>query len=226
MKKVIVTLIVLLSGEIFADHEEEIRVISPEVREGWNMLGFSLYPRVLSDSVVSSGWDTIMIAALENRMFYFDKNAGYSVADTFRIGEGFWMKATTNDFLFQEGIPFEERVHILDDGWNMISPLEKEIHPTALLYSHQMINSIWRWDAFDYKYRDVIADKSFMVPGVGYWIKSIGEDTLYYDSFSADVPPTPPASAKLLVQESQEQPPDPPVTVLWKTWAGVKKEVK
>ena len=242
MKKIIIVLIVLFIALAFADlftalasaeHEnqtitttppivvEQTITISPAVFSGWNMLGFSLYPRVVNDSIVSSGYDKIMLASLENRMFYYNES-GYSLVDSFRIGEGFWMKATNNGVLVQVGIPFEQRIHILSNGWNMVSPLEKNIHPQNLLYSHPSINSIWGFDTGEYRYRDIIFEQSFMMPGVGYWIKNVGIDTLFYDGFSADVPPQLPAG-KLLIQQSKEQPPPAPANVEMKTWGGVKR---
>ena len=233
MKKIIVALIILFTTLVLAEHENQTITttppiiiiptitISPAVFSGWNMLGFSLYPRVVNNNIVSSGYDEIMLASLENRMFYYDES-GYSLVDSFRIGEGFWMKATNNRVLVQEGLPFEQRTHILSNGWNMVSPLEKHIHPQNLLYSHPSINSIWGFDAAEYRYRDIIFEQSFMVPGVGYWIKSMGADTLFYDGFSADVPPPIPAG-KLLIQQSKDQPPPAPANVEMKTWGGVKK---
>ena len=233
MKKIIVALIILFTTLVLAEHENQTITttppiiiiptitISPAVFSGWNMLGFSLYPRVVNNSIVSSGYDEIMLASLENRMFYYDES-GYSLVDSFRIGEGFWMKATNNRVLVQEGLPFEQRTHILSNGWNMVSPLEKYIHPQNLLYSHPSINSIWGFDTAEYRYRDIIFEQSFMVPGVGYWIKSMGTDTLFYDGFSADVPPPIPAG-KLLIQQSKDQPPPAPANVEMKTWGDVKK---
>jgi len=233
MKKIIVVLITLFTTLTLAEHENQTitttppttvsptMTISPAVFSGWNMLGFSLYPRVVNDSIVSSGYDKIMLASLENRMFYYDES-GYSLVDSFRIGEGFWMKVANNEVLVQEGVPFDQRIHILSNGWNMVSPLEKYIHPQNLLYSHTSINSIWGFDAAEYRYKDIISEQSFMVPGVGYWIKSTGTDTLFYDGFSADVPPPLPAG-KLLLQQSKDQPPPAPTNVEMKTWGGVKK---
>lgn len=233
MKKIIIVLIILFTALALAEHENQTVTttppitinptitISPAVFSGWNMLGFSLYPRVVNDSIVSSGYDKIMLASLENRMFYYDES-GYSLVDSFRIGEGFWMKATNNGVLVQVGIPFEQRIHILSNGWNMVSPLEKYIHPQNLLYSHPTINSIWGFDSAEYRYRDIIFEQSLMVPGVGYWIKNMGTDTLFYDGFSADVPPPIPAG-KLLIQQSKDQPPPAPTNVEMKTWGGVKR---
>ena len=225
MKKIVIAAIIILITTLVshADHDEETITISPLVKEGWNLMGLSLYPRVVNDSIVSSGYDTIMLAALENRMWYYNDD-GYAVADTFLIGEGYWLKMLDDAILIQEGIPSMERIHILYNGWNLVSPLEKTIHPYTLLYSHPNITSIWRWDAWNNQYKDVIFEQNYMNPGIGYWMKNVGTDTLFYDGFSADVPPSPPA--KLTVQQSQDQPPDPPVTVRWKTWADVKREMK
>ena len=226
MKKIIIVLIILFTALALAEHENQTVTttppitinqtitISPTVFSGWNMLGFSLYPRVVNDSIVSSGYDKIMLASLQNRMSYYDESA-HSLVDSFRIGEGFWMNV-------QVGIPFEQRTHILSNGWNMVSPLEKHIHPQNLLYSHPTINSIWGFDSAEYRFRDIIFEQSLMVPGVGYWIKNMGTDTLFYDGFSADVPPPIPAG-KLLIQQSKEQPPPAPVNVEMKTWGGVKR---
>jgi len=233
MKKIIIVLIILFTAYALAEHENQTVTttppiiinptitISPAVFSGWNMLGFSLYPRVINGSVVNGGYDEIMLAALENRMFYYGES-GYSLVDSFRIGEGFWINTSLNGVLMQEGIPSKQRIHILSNGWNMVSPLEKNIHPQNLLYSHPSINSIWGFDTGEYRYRDIIFEQSFMMPGVGYWIKNVGIDTLFYDGFSADVPPQLPAG-KLLIQQSEEQPPPAPVNVEMKTWGGVKR---
>jgi len=231
MKKIIIVLIILFTAYALAEHENQTVTttppiiinptitISPAVFSGWNMLGFSLYPRVINGSVVNGGYDEIMLAALENRMFYYGES-GYSLVDSFRIGEGFWINTSLNGVLMQEGIPSKQRIHILSNGWNMVSPLEKNIHPQNLLYSHPSINSIWGFDTGEYRYRDIIFEQSFMMPGVGYWIKNVGIDTLFYDGFSVDIPPPLP---KLLIQQSKERPPPAPANVEMKTWGGVKR---
>ena len=80
--------------------------------EGWNLLGFSLQPHVVNDSIVSSGYNAIMYAALDNRVWYFNQN-GYALADSFIIGEGFWLKSFAHAPLIQQGTASEKRIHIL-----------------------------------------------------------------------------------------------------------------
>ena len=221
MKKLLIALIIILMMGFVthADHDD-IRTITPVVHEGWNLLGFSLQPYVMNDSIISSGYDAIMYAALENRVFYFDD--GYVVADTFRIGEGFWMKSNVTAPLIQQGIASPKRVHLLSKGWNIISPLEKEIHPLLLLYSHQTIDSIWAWDHSDYQYEDMLASKEHLMPGYGYWIHTTQSDTLFYDGFSSHLPPQ--APTKLVVVTSQRRPPKPPVYVEDNTWGKIKRK--
>ena len=218
-----ILLIVLSAVTVIADHND-VRVIIPVMYEGWNLLGFSLTPTVVGDSVLSSGYGAIMIAALDNRVFYFNQD-GYAFADSAIMGEGFWLKSFTSAPLIQEGAKPIERTHKLYEGWNIISPLEKEIHPQNLLSSHDMINSIWRWDTVNNRYHDVLADQGHMTPGVGYWVYSEVEDTLFYDGFSQSAPPIPPSSSKWSTSKSQETPPDPPTAVRWETWARVKAEL-
>ena len=66
MKKIIVALIILFTTLVLAEHENQTITttppiiinptitISPAVFSGWNMLGFSLYPRVVNNNIVSS----------------------------------------------------------------------------------------------------------------------------------------------------------------------------
>ena len=65
MKKLLIALIIiLLMGFVtHADHDD-IRIITPVVHEGWNLLGFSLQPHVMNDSIISSGYDAIMYLSL------------------------------------------------------------------------------------------------------------------------------------------------------------------
>ena len=53
MKNIIIVLILLFTTFVFADHDD-VKVIVPVMYEGWNLLGFSLQPHVVSDSVVST----------------------------------------------------------------------------------------------------------------------------------------------------------------------------
>ena len=45
----------------------------------------------------------------------------------------------------------------------MVSPLEDEIHPLLLVYSHQTIDSIWGWDFPNYQYKDMLASQEPLV---------------------------------------------------------------
>ena len=220
MKNIIIVLILLFTTFVFADHDD-VKVIVPVMYEGWNLLGFSLQPHVVSDSVVSSGYDAIMYAALDNRVFYYDQ-LGYSIADSFIMGEGFWMKSFVDAPLIQEGVRSSQRIHILYEGWNLIASLEKEIKPLLLVASHPTIDSIWGWDTFNHQYKDILAEQSSLVPGYGYWIHATHDDTLFYDGFSNQIPPQPPA--KIVAPRSQDNPPPPPIYIQRKTWAQIKGE--
>ena len=223
MRKIVIVVITLLLTSLFAhgDHDE-VKTIIPVVYTGWNLLGWSLQPYVTNDTIVSSGYNAIMFAALDNRVYYFEEQNGYAIADSFIIGEGFWMKSTTTVPLIQQGKAPEIRIHILYEGWNMVSPLEDEIHPLLLVYSHPTIDSIWGWDFDNYQYKDMLATQEHLVPGYSYWMYASHDDTLFYDGFSNQAPPQ--APAKVVVPRSQRQPPPlPPMHVGIKTWGDVKK---
>ena len=222
MKRIVIAFIVILLTAISAhgDHDE-IKTIIPVAYQGWNLLGWSLQPHVTNDTIVSSGYNAIMYAALDNRVFYFEEQSGYTIADTFIIGEGFWMKSTTTVPLIQQGKAPEIRIHILSEGWNMVGSLEEEIHPLLLVYSHPTIDSIWGWDFPNYQYKDMLASQEPLVPGYGYWMYAAHDDTLFYDGFSNQTPPQ--APAKVVVPRSQRPPPLPPIHVGIKTWGDVKK---
>ena len=76
MKKIIIVLIILFTALSLAEHDNQTITttppiiinptitISPAVFSGWNMLGFSLYPRVVYNSIVCSGYDEIMLDSL------------------------------------------------------------------------------------------------------------------------------------------------------------------
>ena len=223
MRKIAIIVIVLLLTTAVAhgDHDE-IKTIIPVVSTGWNLLGWSLQPYVTNDTIMSSGYEAIMLAALDNRVFYFSEQSGYTIADSFVVGEGFWMKATTTAPLIQQGKAPQIRTHILYEGWNICSPLEDEIHPLLLVYSHPTIDSIWGWDFANYQYKDMLATQEHLVPGYGYWIFAAHDDTLFYDGFSNQAPPQ--APTKVVVPRSQRQPPSPPVYVGTKTWGALKNE--
>ena len=220
MKKIIITLTLLFTSISAHGEHDDVRVIVPVMYEGWNLLGFSLQPHVTNDSIVSSGYDAIMYAALNNRVFYYSQN-GYSIADSFIMGEGFWMKSFDSAPLIQEGIRPLARVHLLYEGWNLITSLEKEINPLLLVASHPSISSIWGWDNYQHQYRDLLAERDWLIPGYGYWVHATHADTLFYDGFSNQAPPQPPAKA--VVSRSQEIPPIPPIYIVRQTWGDVKK---
>ena len=120
MKKILVVAILLLTTMSAHGDHDEVKTIIPIMYEGWNLLGFSLQPYVVNDSIVSSGYDAIMYAALDDRVWYFHQT-GYAIADSFVIGEGFWLKSFVDAPLIQQGIASEKRIHILYEGWNMIA---------------------------------------------------------------------------------------------------------
>ena len=223
MKKIAIIVIVLLltTAVAHSDHDQ-IKTIIPVVSTGWNLLGWSLQPHVTNDTIVSSGYNAIMLAALDNRVYYFGEENGYTIADSFVVGEGFWMKATTTAPLIQQGKAPEIRTHILSAGWNIVAPLEEEIHPLLLVASHPTIDSIWGWDTFNHQYKDILAEQSSLMPGYGYWVRATHDDTLFYDGFSNHFPPQPPA--KIVAPRSQDNPPPPPIYIQKKTWAQIKGE--
>ena len=221
MKKILVVAILLLTTMSAHGDHDEVKTIIPIMYEGWNLLGFSLQPYVVNDSIVSSGYDAIMYAALDDRVWYFHQT-GYAIADSFVIGEGFWLKSFVDAPLIQQGIASEKRIHILYEGWNMISPLEDEIHPLLLVYSHQTIDSIWGWDRNNFQYKDMLATQEHLIPGYGYWMYAAHDDTLFYDGFSNQSPPQ--APAKIVATQSQRQPPDAPAYIKAKTWGQIKGE--
>ena len=61
------------------------------------------------------------------------------------------------------------------------------------------------------------------MPGYGYWMYAVHDDTLFYDGFSNQTPPQ--APAKVVVPRSQRQPPPPPMYVGVKTWGDVKNDI-
>ena len=221
MKKILIAFILVLITTTSSDSDHgDDKVIIPVMYEGWNLLGFSLQPHVTNDSIVSSGYDAIMYAALNNRVFYYSQN-GYSIADSLIMGEGFWMKSFASAPLIQEGIRPLIRVHLLYEGWNLITSLEKEINPLLLVASHPFIDSIWGWDNYQHQYRDLLAERAWLIPGYGYWVHATHADTLFYDGFSNQAPPQPPA--KVVVSRSQEMPPTAPIYIVKQTWGDVKK---
>ena len=222
MKKLVTIAVIFILTSIVAhgDHDE-VKTIIPVMYEGWNLLGFSLQPYVMNDSIVSSGYDAIMYAALNDRVWYFHPT-GYAIADSFVIGEGFWLKSFVDAPLIQQGNASENRIHILYEGWNLVSPLEEEIHPLLLVYSHQTIDSIWGWDRDNYQYKDMLSTQEHLIPGYGYWMYAAHDDTLFYDGFSNQTPPQVPA--KVVVPRSQRQPPGAPVYVGAKTWGEINRE--
>ena len=134
MKKIVIAVVlVLITGVALHGEHDDVRVIVPVMHEGWNLLGFSLQPYVVSDSVVSSGYDAIMYAALDDRVWYFNPN-GYVVADTFIMGEGFWLKSFVSAPLIQEGIRSSNRMHVLFSTSPMIC-MTSEIPAFSLLLS-------------------------------------------------------------------------------------------
>ena len=72
MKKLVTIAAIFILTSIVAhgDHDE-VKTIIPIMHEGWNLLGFSLEPYVVNDSIVSSGYNAIMYAALDDRVWYF-----------------------------------------------------------------------------------------------------------------------------------------------------------
>ena len=224
MRKLVIVTVVLLLTSISAhgDHDE-VKTIIPVAYQGWNLLGWSLQPYVTNDTIVSSGYNAIMYAALDNRVYYFEEQNGYTIADTFIIGEGFWMKSSTTAPLIQQGKAPQIRTHILSAGWNIVGPLEEEIHPLLLVYSHPTIDSIWGWDFANYQYKDMLASQEHLVPGYGYWLYVAHDDTLFYDGFSNQTPPQ--APTKVIVPGSQRQPPSAPVYVGVKTWGDLKNDI-
>ncbi|MGA2623602.1 MAG: YCF48-related protein [Bacteroidota bacterium] len=144
------------------------------VVSGWNMISVPLLP-------TTSLKKAYMFPGANSNAYGY--NRGYYIADTLRVGTGYWLKFPKTQNVGIEGDSLLNDTISVLNGWNMIGSISRTV---SIANVGQIPPGIIGGKYFGYVKGYVIADS--LRPGQGYWIKTIGGGKLVLASSSVNQP--------------------------------------
>jgi hypothetical protein len=127
---------------------------------------------------VGEGWNLLSVPIQANNMFYknlfpssnsfaYTYDGGYTRKDTLKVGQGFWLKFPSSQYISIRGIQKNEISIPLKSGWNLIGGLNGIIPVSSVQTEPPGILA----SSF-YEYDNGYQVANNIVKGKGYWIKS------------------------------------------------------
>ena len=145
--------------------------ITINVFEGWNMIGLP----IISESTY---YQDIFDNTIENSLYLFNSDGTYILFDSLEIGNGYWLRFDTTYEITLSGLPLNDLIINLDEGWNMISGISFSLSVNMINDPNNLIipGTIF---IFDNNYLPA----EHIEPGYGYWLRSIsnGQIQLFID---------------------------------------------
>ncbi len=166
------------------------------VAEGWNMISLSVYcgdecrkpklfPTAVSDAFIYDG--------------------SYKPKDILKIGEGFWLKFSSDQTIPMYGFEVIQESIKVKSGWNMIGTISQPFPVSAIAVEPtDMITSQF----FGYNGIQYVTTTTLM-PGDAYWVRVSKDGKLILDAtLSASV-----TTNRIKIVPTSEMPPPPPVEI-------------
>ncbi len=137
--------------------QSEIDMTIPNF-QAWNLVGLPL-------EVENSNYELIFPEAIEGTLYSFA--VGYTVENELVPGIGYWLRFPSSGTSSMSGIPFNEVLVSLNEGWNLISGISTSTFVNNIQDIQNIIipGTIYGWE-MNY----VIADQ--LRPGKAYWVRS------------------------------------------------------
>jgi carboxypeptidase T len=152
--------------------------VEVDLQENWNLVGLPV-------NVGSPNYQDIYPNAIENTLYAFDTNEGYSLQTELELGVGYWLKNSQTETISIAGDEVNNFTIPLFEGWNLISGLTLEINISQIQDENSIIvpNTIYGFFNNSYQNSETI------LPGYAYWIRANdnGEITLNIDNNSERV---------------------------------------
>ena len=126
--------------------------------EGWNLVGLPL-------EVENPDYELIYPNAIEETLYSFSD--GYTLEDELATGVGYWLRFPEEGYSVISGVPFNEVLVSLNEGWNLMSGISTttSIENVYDPYDILIPGTIYEWN-LGYVQSDVLE------PGKAYWIRT------------------------------------------------------
>jgi hypothetical protein len=166
------------------------------VAEGWNMVSVSyycgdecakpkLFPTAVSDAFIYEG--------------------SYKPKDILKIGEGFWLKFSSDQTIPMYGFEVIQESIKVKSGWNMIGTISQPFPVSAIAIEPTDMTTS---EFFGYNGTQYVTATTLM-PGSGYWLKVNKDGKLILDAtLLASV-----NTNRIKIVQTSEMPPPPPVEI-------------
>jgi len=147
------------SEEIWSFFNRQNSFINIDYISGWNLMGLSL-------EVENSYYTFLFPESIEGTLYSFDN--GYNLETTLIQGEGYWLRFNDTGSSTISGIPINELIITLDDGWNLLSGINTPLHISMIQDPDEIIiaYTIYEFNSGGY------LNAEYLEPGKGYWIRT------------------------------------------------------
>jgi serine protease AprX len=141
------------------------------IRKGWNLLSL---PLKVENPIVTELYPTAV-----SRAFIYLK--GYVRRDTLTLGQGYWVKYSTDDTVLMTGQRILKDTIDVQQGWNMIGTISDVLPKNTI---QQIPDSILASEIFAYDYNWDYADP-LLKPHHGYFVKVTQDGKLILNAAAA-----------------------------------------
>ena len=126
---------------------------------GWNLVGLP----VISDD---SNYQEIFPESIVGTLYFFD--SGYISGIDLTNGDGYWLRFSNEGFSIITGIPINELIINLNEGWNLISGISNILDISEIIDPDGIIipGTVYSFNSGGYFNAGTIE------PGKGYWIRA------------------------------------------------------
>ncbi len=151
-----------------ADCTDSGLTVEVTIGEGWNLLGL---PIETDENIV---WQ-IYPQSVEGSVYEYNVG-GYSQTEILEPGNGYWIRFENSGAQDIEGDPLDVLNIEITNGWNLFSGSSFEMElsefydPDGLLISGTM-----------YGVDEGYISTNFLLPGKGYWVRSTGNGTIFFN---------------------------------------------
>ena len=142
----------------YAEHPDVIN-ITVEFQNGWNLVGLPL-------EVDDSSYNFLFPDAINGTLYSFD--SGYNLETNLIHCEGYWLRFNQSGSTYITGIPINEIMISLNEGWNLISGITQNVNETDIQDPGGIIipNTLYSFTSDGYTNAEILK------PGKGYWIRT------------------------------------------------------
>jgi len=158
----------------------------------WNLISL---PVQHANKQIANAYPT----AIPNTTFLYE--GGYTAADTFQYGRGYWTKFPSDTLQQITGVPITSQTLSVQEGWNIVGSISQTVNVGTITSEPPglVTSNFFRYDAGYFSSNEI-------EPGKGYWVKVSANGTLTLSSLVNSHL----SLGKIRIVSNDELPPSPP----------------